>query len=67
MIMTNQAIDAIGFALFTFLAIPFAIVPAAFAMAFFSYVTGIELAAWIATVAAIPLAIRIARSAMEIL
>ena len=65
--MTNQAIDAIGFALFTFLAIPFAIVPAAFALAIFTYVTGIALAPWIATVCAIPLAIRISRSAMAIL
>ena len=65
--MTDKAVDAIGFALFTLLAIPFAIVPVAFVMAIFTYVTGIALAPWIATIAAIPLAIRIARSAMEIL
>ena len=64
---TETALYNIGFALFTLLAIPFAIVPVAFALAIFTYVTGIALAPWIATVAAIPLAIRIARAAMEIL
>lgn len=59
-------LDHIGFALFTLLALPFAIVPAAFAMALFATITGITLAPWVATIAAIPLAIRIAGSAMGI-
>ena len=63
---TETALYNIGFALFTLLAIPFAIVPTAFALAIFTYVTGIALAPWVATIAAFPLAIRIARSAMGI-
>jgi len=46
---TNQAINAIGFAFFTFLSIPFAIVPAAFVLAIFTYVTGLALAPLLAT------------------
>lgn len=63
----NEAIDKIGFALFAFLALPFAIVPVAFIMAILQFALGVVIAPWIATIAAVPLAIYMARAAMAAL
>ena len=60
-------LDRLALALFTLIALPIAIVPVAFPIAVLSVATGIAIAPWIATVAAIPLAYRIARGAMTVL
>lgn len=60
-------LDRLALVLFTLLALPIAIVPVAFPIAVLSAATGIAIAPWVATVAALPLAYRIARGAMELI
>lgn len=58
-------LNYIGLALFTLIALPIAIVPVALVLAIVTVSTGIALAPWIATIAALPLAFRMARAINE--
>lgn len=58
-------LDRIGIALFAIIALPIAIVPVALVLAIVTVSTGLVIAPWIATVAAIPLAFRMARAINE--
>lgn len=62
----DKAITAIGILAFAIVATGFVIVPVAFIVAIFTYVTGIAIAPWIATAIAFPVSLYLSRNIVNL-